>query len=206
MWAEYRLADLDLTEETGVQGTRMFRDGRLSLNGNRIFVRVFGRETPWDNEQNIYNTNLEARKRLNQAMYVAPLTPEQIAEELALSKASNRARLNKVVSQVRTRYSDGLVFEGYVESVLLAEAEKVKAAGYAEGVSPYVDDMATRLRNAPLNTNKIKAITDNIISDGGALRDFMIATENIRKDGYQAIFREEEFRPMIDELRALFSA
>jgi hypothetical protein len=201
-WAEYSNAALDLTEAGGVLNSRPYRQGKQSLDGTKVFVRFIGIESAWAGGTQ-FATKADARTAANSGVYVMPPTDEEIAEQLAARKQNQRERVRKVVSIVRERYGDGLTYESYVSDQMLVEAEKVKAAGYAVGTSLHIDDLVSRLRAAPVNVAKITAISDGIIDDAAALRLFMLASENIYQAALRAIWREEDFVPMLDELRAL---
>lgn len=102
-WAEYTLASLDLTEESPIPSSRPYRQGRLSLDGEKIFVRFIRDETPWPGPIATYDTATTAAPVLATEEYTVPPTQEELAAGVA--SAIENARWKKVESGIS--WSDG---------------------------------------------------------------------------------------------------
>ena len=194
-WATYALADLDLTEESPIPGSRPYRQGRLSLNGENIFVRFIRDETPWQGGT-LYESANDARGVLSSAAYTAPPTAEEIEQErVAVVDYKEQQLLQLAAHKLKGRAS-GVPMEDTSLAAIKAACLEVQAGGNKAG-NAIVDNLV-RLYGANV-TNTVKKVLQTI----SVLEQRAAQVHALVLAGRRAKDRDEDIQPFIDELRAL---
>ena len=194
-WATYALADLDLTEESPIPGCRPYRQGRLSLNGEKIFVRFIRDETPWPGGT-LYESANDARGVLSSAAYTAPPTAEEIEQErVAVVDYKEQQLLQLAAHKLKGRAS-GVPMEDTSLAAIKAACLEVQAGGNKAGNS--IVDNLVRLYGANV-TNTVKKVLQTI----SVLEQRAAQVHALVLAGRRAKDRDEDIQPFIDELRAL---
>ena len=194
-WATYALADLDLTEESPIPGSRPYRQGRLSLNGENIFVRFIRDETPWQGGT-LYESANDARGVLSSAAYTAPPTAEEIEQErVAVVDYKEQQLLQLAAHKLKGRAS-GVPMEDTSLAAIKAACLEVQAGGNKAG-NAIVDNLV-RLYGANV-TNTVKKVLQTIET----LEERAAAVHALVLAGRRAKDRGDDIQPFIDELRAL---
>ena len=194
-WATYALADLDLTEESPIPSSRPYRQGRLSLNGENIFVRFIRYETPWQGGT-LYESANDARGVLGSAAYTAPPTAEEIEQErVAVVDYKEQQLLQLAAHKLKGRAS-GVPMEDTSLAAIKAACLEVQAGGNKAGNS--IVDNLVRLYGANV-TNTVKKVLQTI----SVLEQRAAQVHALVLAGRRAKDRDEDIQPFIDELRAL---
>ena len=194
-WATYALADLDLTEESPIPSSRPYRQGRLSLNGENIFVRFIRDETPWQGGT-LYESANDARGVLSSAAYTAPPTAEEIEQERKAVEDYKEQQLLKLAEHKLAQRASGIPMEDTSLAAIKAACLEVQAGGNKAG-NAIVDNLV-RLYGANV-TNTVKKVlqTISVLEQRAAQVHMLVLAGRRAKD------RGEDVRPFIDELRAL---
>ena len=194
-WATYALADLDLTEESPLPGSRPYRQGRLSLNGENIFVRFIRDETPWAGGT-LYESANDARGVLSSPAYTAPPTAGEIEQErVAVVDYKEQQLLQLAAHKLKGRAS-GVPMEDTSLAAIKAACLEVQAGGNKAGNS--IVDNLVRLYGANV-TNTVKKVLQTI----SVLEQRAAQVHALVLAGRRAKDRDEDIQPFIDELRAL---
>ena len=191
-WAEYTVASLDLTEESPIPGSRPYRQGRLSLNGENIFVRFIRDETPWQGGT-LYESANDARGVLSSAAYTAPPTAEEIEQErVAVVDYKEQQLLQLAAHKLKGRAS-GVPMEDTSLAAIKAACLEVQAGGS----NAIVDNLVRLYKAKQTNTiNKVLQTIETLEERAAAVHALVLA-------GRRAKDRDEDIQPFIDELRAL---
>ena len=194
-WAEYTVASLDLTEESPIPGSRPYRQGRLSLNGENIFVRFIRDETPWQGGT-LYESANDARGVLSSPAYTAPPTAGEIEQErVAVVDYKEQQLLQLAAHKLKGRAS-GVPMEDTSLAAIKAACLEVQAGGNKAGNS--IVDNLVRLYGANV-TNTVKKVLQTI----SVLEQRAAQVHALVLAGRRAKDRDEDIQPFIDELRAL---
>ena len=194
-WATYALADLDLTEESPIPGSRPYRQGRLSLNGENIFVRFIRDETPWQGGT-LYESANDARGVLSSPAYTAPPTAGEIEQErVAVVDYKEQQLLQLAAHKLKGRAS-GVPMEDTSLAAIKAACLEVQAGGNKAGNS--IVDNLVRLYGANV-TNTVNKVLQTI----SVLEQRAAQVHALVLAGRRAKDRDEDIQPFIDELRAL---
>ena len=194
-WAEYTVASLDLTEESPIPGSRPYRQGRLSLNGENIFVRFIRDETPWQGGT-LYESANDARGVLSSAAYTAPPTAEEIEQERKAVEDYKEQQLLKLAEHKLAQRASGIPMEDTSLAAIKAACLEVQAGGNKAG-NAIVDNLV-RLYGANV-TNTVNKVLRTI----EVLEERAVAVHALVLAGRRAKDRDEDIQPFIDELRAL---
>ena len=195
MWAEYLVANLDLTEESPIPGSRPYRQGRLSLNGENIFVRFIRDETPWQGGT-LYESANDARGVLSSAAYTAPPTAEEIEQERKAVKDYKEQQLLKLAEHKLAQRASGVPMEDTSLATIKAACLEVQGGGYLPG-NPIVDNPVRLYKANVTNTVKKVLQTISVLEQRAAQVHALVLAGRRAKD------RDEDIQPFIDELRAL---
>ena len=195
MWAEYLVANLDLTEESPIPSSRPYRQGRLSLNGENIFVRFIRDETPWQGGT-LYESANDARGVLSSAAYTAPPTAEEIEQERVAVVDHKEQQLLQLAAHKLKNLASGVPFEDTSLATIKAACLEVQGGGYLPG-NAIVDNLV-RLYKANV-TNTVKKVLQTIET----LEERAAAVHALVLAGRRAKDRGDDIQPFIDELRAL---
>ena len=194
-WATYALADLDLTEESPIPGSRPYRQGRLSLNGENIFVRFIRDETPWAGGT-LYESANDARGVLSSPAYTAPPTAEEIEQERKAVEDYKEQQLLKLAEHKLAQRASGIPMEDTSLAAIKAACLEVQAGGNKAG-NAIVDNLV-RLYGANVTNTVNKVLqTISVLEQRAAQVHMLVLAGRRAKD------RGEDVRPFIDELRAL---
>ena len=194
-WGQYLLSDLDLTEESPIPGSRPYRQGRLSLNGENIFVRFIRDETPWQGGT-LYESANDARGVLSSPAYTAPPTAGEIEQErVAVVDYKEQQLLQLAAHKLKGRAS-GVPMEDTSLAAIKAACLEVQAGGNKAGNS--IVDNLVRLYGANV-TNTVKKVLQTI----SVLEQRAAQVHALVLAGRRAKDRDEDIQPFIDELRAL---
>ena len=194
-WAEYTVASLDLTEESPIPGSRPYRQGRLSLNGEKIFVRFIRDETPWPGGT-LYESANDARGVLSSAVYTAPPTAEEIEQERKAVEDYKEQQLLKLAAHKLKNRASGVPFEDTSLATIKAACIEVQDGGYLPG-NPIVDNLVRLYKANVTNTVKKVLQTISVLEQRAAQVHALVLAGRRAKD------RDEDIQPFIDELRAL---
>ena len=195
IWATYALANLDLTEESPIPGSRPYRQGRLSLNGENIFVRFIRDETPWQGGT-LYESANDARGVLSSAAYTAPPTAEEIEQERKAVKDYKEQQLLKLAEHKLAQRASGVPMEDTSLATIKSACLEVQAGGNKPG-NAIVDNLV-RLYGANV-TNTVSKVLKTIET----LEERAAAVHALVLAGRRAKDRGDDVQPFIDELRAL---
>jgi len=195
IWATYALANLDLTEESPIPGSRPYRQGRLSLNGENIFVRFIRDETPWQGGT-LYESANDARGVLSSAAYTAPPTAEEIEQERKAVEDYKEQQLLKLAAHKLKNRASGVPFEDTSLATIKAACIEVQDGGYLPG-NPIVDNLVRLYKANVTNTVKKVLQTISVLEQRAAQVHALVLAGRRAKD------RDEDIQPFIDELRAL---
>ena len=195
MWAEYLVANLDLTEESPIPSSRPYRQGRLSLNGENIFVRFIRDETPWQGGT-LYESANDARGVLSSAAYTAPPTAEEIEQERKAVEDYKEQQLLKLAAHKLKNRASGVPFEDTSLATIKAACIEVQDGGYLPG-NPIVDNLVRLYKANVTNTVKKVLQTISVLEQRAAQVHALVLAGRRAKD------RDEDIQPFIDELRAL---
>ena len=194
-WGQYLLSDLDLTEESPIPGSRPYRQGRLSLNGENIFVRFIRDETPWQGGT-LYESANDARGVLSSPAYTAPPTAGEIEQErVAVVDYKEQQLLQLAAHKLKGRAS-GVPMEDTSLAAIKAACLEVQAGGNKAGNS--IVDNLVRLYGANV-TNTVNKVLQTI----SVLEQRAAQVHALVLAGRRAKDRDEDIQPFIDELRAL---
>ena len=195
MWAEYLTANLDLTEESTIPGSRPFRQGRVSLDRKKIFVRFVRDETPWQGGT-LYESANDARGVLSSAVYTAPPTAEEIEQERKAVKDYKEQQLLKLAEHKLAQRASGVPMEDTSLATIKSACLEVQAGGNKPG-NAIVDNLV-RLYGANV-TNTVSKVLKTIET----LEERAAAVHALVLAGRRAKDRGDDVQPFIDELRAL---
>ena len=194
-WAEYTVASLDLTEESPIPGSRPYRQGRLSLNGENIFVRFIRDETPWQGGT-LYESANDARTILASEAYTSPPTAEEIEQERKAVEDYKEQQLLKLAEHKLAQRASGIPMEDTSLAAIKAACLEVQAGGNKAG-NAIVDNLV-RLYGANVTNTVNKVLqTISVLEQRAAQVHMLVLAGRRAKD------RGEDVRPFIDELRAL---
>ena len=195
MWAEYLTANLDLTEESTIPGSRPFRQGRVSLDRKKIFVRFIRDETPWQGGT-LYESANDARGVLSSAAYTAPPTAEEIEQERVAVVDHKEQQLLQLAAHKLKNLASGVPFEDTSLATIKAACLEVQGGGYLPG-NAIVDNLVRLYKANVTNTVKKVLQTISVLEDRAAQVHVLVLAGRRAKD------RDEDIQPFIDELRKL---
>ena len=195
-WAEYLLSNLDLSDESPIPSSRPYRQGRVSLDGTKIFVRFIRDEQAWPGAIATYEAANEAGPILRGTDYTAPPTAEEIEQERKAVEDYKEQQLLKLAAHKLKNRASGVPFEDTSLATIKAACIEVQDGGYLPG-NPIVDNLVRLYKANVTNTVKKVLQTISVLEQRAAQVHALVLAGRRAKD------RDEDIQPFIDELRAL---